>query len=357
MEQESTENGARVISIHLAISPVSSAVDESSELSCRLCLRIQPRNKLRETQVEVEFLPKILDAVAIDITAQDKTTAVCINCLRLVDVVYRFRVACRRADAILSGEFQTLPASRWNNEETSQVLANCQKVVKDHYTAMEELWQSAGLDSDSDCMAQDEMVFKEELILEETPSPLGDFSYQSPDDESFDNHPEECESFPQAETLENNQKSSHFFCDECGVLIPNFMVEYHKNKHLGIKPYACPYTECGMTFYTPKQVRVHDKHVHNPELYQCEICQKTVKGIHSINRHMKGHEDRNPRKFPCPICKKLFYKSYLKDHQAVHTGVMPHECTDCGQRYGARSNLLKHRKKCHPDSHDVVPLH
>jgi KRAB domain-containing zinc finger protein len=40
--------------------------------------------------------------------------------------------------------------------------------------------------------------------------------------------------------------------------------------------------------------------------------------------------------------------SNLREHMNTHTGARPHVCQHCGQDFRQRSNLAKHRKRCHP---------
>ncbi|XP_053699261.1 zinc finger protein 528-like [Sabethes cyaneus] len=369
---------------------------------CRLCLRIQPQKQVREIQVEVELHLKILESVDVDIQAQDHTTVVCTNCLRLVDIVYRFRTACQRANAILTNSvLQIMPKGSWESEDTCQVLLNCQHVVKSHCNEMEVLHNRCGFEKSNnfemeyDVTSEEEYekedqeyereqvrseesqevheddageheVDQEEYEVDQLPMIIKDESISLPgmavqsrddsaDDENyFENIPTFCEDL---EFEPRQLKSTHYFCEECGKVVPNTKIEHHKNFHLGVKPYLCPQQGCGISFYSLKTCRAHEKQVHKTALLKCEVCDKLLKGIHAFRRHMNGHGENNPRKISCPICNKLFYKSYLKDHQSVHTGEMLHECPDCGSRYGAKANLLTHRKRCRfsvENAHAVV---
>lgn len=312
---------------------------------CRLCLRIQPQSQFREIQVEVELHLKIFQALEVDIQEQDHTTVVCFNCLRLVDIVYRFRMACRRANDILAKKvLQIMPRGSWEDDDTCQALVDCQYIVKDHYSEMEKLYNRCGLensenfemeyeltsdeededeeDEDEDEELEDEAEEQEgEKDMDEGDEAMGEYEedemiikdeslsipyIDSADDE---NYFDKQRIFPESSDSESKRlKSSHYFCDECGTMVPNTMIEYHQNKHLGVRPYTCPQLNCGVSFYSLKTCQVHEKQVHNTPLMECEICNTLLKGIHAYRRHMHSHEENDPRKVPCPICKKLFYK-------------------------------------------------
>ncbi|XP_053694641.1 zinc finger protein with KRAB and SCAN domains 1-like [Sabethes cyaneus] len=385
------------------------AMNSTKMHCCRLCLRLQPQMQFREIQVEVELHLKILEATDVDIQAQDETTVVCTNCLQLVDIVYRFRTACQRANTILANcALQVLPAGSWDDEETRQALVDCHDVVKRHYSDIEDLYNRSGpvksehfemeyvvtsddedegeneddgeetIDYDEDVIQYEEEtgeyegytevyeegtreyngktsdyveeIVHEELIIKDESLVLFDNKSHSDqdsdrDEDDYFDRPHEFPEPSKTDRIPINTK--YYCCDKCGKLVLKTSSEYHENKHQGIKPYSCPRAECGMTFYSQRTCKVHEKQVHETAQLECEVCNILVKGIHAYRRHMDNHSTENPRKTECTICGKLFFKSYMKDHMSVHSGQMHFECTDCGQRFGANAYLLKHRRRYH----------
>jgi len=53
-------------------------------------------------------------------------------------------------------------------------------------------------------------------------------------------------------------------------------------------------------------------------------------------------------KFGCPICQKIFAKSYnCKVHIRAHTGVRPFQCQECPKTFLTLQNLQNHSNSVH----------
>ncbi|KAJ3378759.1 hypothetical protein HDU92_007138 [Lobulomyces angularis] len=60
--------------------------------------------------------------------------------------------------------------------------------------------------------------------------------------------------------------------------------------------------------------------------------------------------DKSQEIFPCPICDKIFIRSYnLKSHMVCHSGEKLHGCIwrNCGKSFARKHDLLRHQKNLH----------
>lgn len=100
--------------------------------------------------------------------------------------------------------------------------------------------------------------------------------------------------------MKTHQSADNAFkCTTCGLALKSKdALINHENRHLGLKPFGC--TQCDQKFVSDTLRIAHER------------------------THYGGNVER---KYPCPICNKLFVrKSYLKTHLTVHTGDKPFVC-------------------------------
>lgn len=75
--------------------------------------------------------------------------------------------------------------------------------------------------------------------------------------------------------------------------------------------------------------------------FQCGICKKQVKTIHSLRRHLKIHSGEKTH--VCSLCKKAFVEpGNLTKHMRKHTKDKKHQCNECGLRFYERNKLMIH---------------
>ncbi|TRY75643.1 hypothetical protein TCAL_12142 [Tigriopus californicus] len=89
---------------------------------------------------------------------------------------------------------------------------------------------------------------------------------------------------------------------------------------------------------------------------QCEICRTLFKSAKSYKRHMdQCHRSNGPKHF-CKICSRAFKRSdnLAAHYRAVHYGVKPNKCADCGKGYRTKNELAKHKGTCHK-THPITP--
>lgn len=315
----------------------------SDVCQCRTCLRIVGRDDVRETRSSNDIRRKIHEAVGVKITKYDKTTAICINCLRLVDIIYNYKRACLKVNALHSTKLLSLHPGTWTSEENLETLENCQELVQRHRMEIDKLYDCSGLDKGPGSLTHDS---------EDHALPPSEAVVLDPVCEIIDSDPELSEEYAKAVDTPVDQNKSRreptkVKCSFCAEMIPKFNMEYHLNKHQNMKPYICPYEKCKLSYYSRHAVDRHVKIIHtNPrQKYPCEVCGILIKGVAYVASHMELHkEGGGSRKVSCSVCSKRFYKSHLQDHMAIHTGELKYSCTICARKFRAKTNLITHMK-------------
>ncbi|XP_062700451.1 myoneurin-like isoform X1 [Aedes albopictus] len=330
---------------------------------CRLCLRMLPRDGFRLTGEQSDdgrsdFRRRIDDAVGVKIVDQDRVRSVCSGCALLVDMISEFRGTCRKAETIHRGRLLMMHPGSWASEENKKTLEDCRNLVKRNAAEMDVLFKYYE-QKNVETQQRLERKAKQQSANGPQIGRLPRTLFNEDDDLDMTLlQPTAAPNPSLGSAVQSNRGAEKglALCDICGKIMEPYNMQYHMNKHTGDRPFACEQEGCGQRFFNFKVLQYHIQRVHCESMLECSVCQRKVKGKLQLKMHMLVHQDSrlpNNRKTACKVCGKLFYKGYIKDHMAVHTGKLAHACEFCGRRFAASNNLCTHRKKAHPDAKPI----
>ncbi|XP_048190522.1 zinc finger protein 445 isoform X2 [Perognathus longimembris pacificus] len=116
----------------------------------------------------------------------------------------------------------------------------------------------------------------------------------------------------------------------------------HEKIHTGVKPYKCSF--CEKAFLRLSAYRLH-QHTHVKQMCAPELYQEAGPGYHV--RHQNGEKFLD-----CSHCGKSFHcKSYVLEHQRIHTKEKPYRCGRCWKSFRWRSNFNRHVRQ-HQEEED-----
>lgn len=147
-----------------------------------------------------------------------------------------------------------------------------------------------------------------------------------------------------------------YTCDFCQEILNNrrnyasHLMTAHPNQ-----TYRCD--QCEKQFQNGETWRTHMCKAAELKL-ECNFCEATFAHQAQLTRHMKKHLGKTlstytykNKQVPCDKCPATFHSIwYLKQHQLVHTGEMPHKCKYCSRQFRSKCNLLRHLRTVHLDS-------
>ncbi|XP_036339544.1 transcription factor grauzone-like [Rhagoletis pomonella] len=185
----------------------------------------------------------------------------------------------------------------------------------------------------------------------------------------------------------NHQPERNHICKTCnkGFINSSVLKQHERTVHLNASNSVCEV--CGKCLKTQQNLLTHMEDMHSreprPEV-QCKICQKWLKNIRCLNKHMIGHRDQTSgqpfkcthcgaekstrhaltshiryhhsgRTFTCTMCSKEFKSPRaLKEHESTHTGTYLYTCPFCPKTFRSHGNMHNHRVS-HSDKY--VPSH
>ncbi|XP_019715246.1 zinc finger and SCAN domain-containing protein 20-like isoform X1 [Hippocampus comes] len=106
----------------------------------------------------------------------------------------------------------------------------------------------------------------------------------------------------------------------------------------GGKKYIC--LRCNIVFYNPNTLMVHQR-AHQP--YWCDVCKEQFETKAKLKHHKC---EVAPNK--CRLCGKTWAsQSALRTHMVVHTGDKRFVCRFCGQRFAQKGSMRSHLIRTH----------
>jgi transcription elongation factor Elf1 len=110
--------------------------------------------------------------------------------------------------------------------------------------------------------------------------------------------------------------------------------------------------ECGVYFKFASGLYNHRKRMHgNTEKKPCPHCQRLIKSC-TLDQHVR--EEHGTPRFACQFCGKgFYYRSFMLNHQRLHTGDYKEcICDLCGAVYKSVQVLNRHVR----NAHQVLPV-
>ncbi|XP_052755013.1 uncharacterized protein LOC113516178 [Galleria mellonella] len=131
-------------------------------------------------------------------------------------------------------------------------------------------------------------------------------------------------------------------CEVCGKHTRNLVS--HLDMHLSGKHYSC--NVCDKKFKFKSGLVIH-KAIHDPTPRKtCEVCGKAFHILAQYRRHFVYHA--NERKFECETCGKRFNTmDILKVHNRMHTNERPFSCQECGKTFRTAGCVSRHKRIVH----------
>ncbi|XP_059048750.1 uncharacterized protein LOC131843980 [Achroia grisella] len=255
---------------------------------------------------------KLVSGVEVE-KSDNMPSQICFNCLRDLDVAYKFRRKCQEID--------------------KQLRCTGMREIK-----LEKKDEDAKHNVDST---------KNEP--ERTDSDDMDAHYD--DSEPVENITREVQSPVKIETQDVVQKRRKVrkekydywkICEVCGKHTRNLVS--HLDMHVSGKRYSC--NLCDKKFKFKSGLVIH-KAIHDPTPRKtCEVCGKTFHILAQYRRHFVYHA--NERKYECETCGKRFNTmDILKVHNRMHTDERPFSCQECGKTFRTAGCVSRHKKIVH----------
>ncbi|XP_055094895.1 zinc finger protein 350 isoform X2 [Symphalangus syndactylus] len=120
-----------------------------------------------------------------------------------------------------------------------------------------------------------------------------------------------------------------------------FISPKHQKTRKLEKHHVC--SECGKGFIKKSWLTDHQVMHTGEKPHRCSLCEKAFSRKFMLTEHQRTHTGEKP--YECPECGKAFLKkSRLNIHQKTHTGEKPYICSECGKGFIQKGNLIVHQR-------------
>ncbi|KAK9505464.1 hypothetical protein O3M35_009518 [Rhynocoris fuscipes] len=131
-------------------------------------------------------------------------------------------------------------------------------------------------------------------------------------------------------------------CTKCDLKFPTLKELKAHNRLLHNKSSR----QCGVCLEEFISIQQYSEHISKVHPLECRICGKTFHTKAGLSSHSKIHMALKPH--ACSVCPKTFITvQKLREHMNGHTGIAPIQCTMCDRRFKRYSNLKQHKDIAH----------
>lgn len=159
-------------------------------------------------------------------------------------------------------------------------------------------------------------------------------------------------------------------CRICSRFYNKTEFVYHRNLHLGLKPFQCE--NCDKAYTSPFDLQKHCRKVHETEqsgddeekANESDLNDKLIthhtdnsfqntdddtKNYRSLEKYFVEKRRGCRRAYQCPECKKLYSRGELKYHLNTHKNIKPYSCAieDCTRTFSSPRDMRVHALKFH----------
>ncbi|XP_052061449.1 zinc finger protein 852-like [Mytilus californianus] len=140
-----------------------------------------------------------------------------------------------------------------------------------------------------------------------------------------------------------DKKPKPFACKICSKVYTYIHTLQEHMKNHENESYQCE--KCDKTFKTPKKLASHIKRHSTKQPHLCEICGKSFRIKETYQNHLYTHSENAEKPYKCDVCGISFIKkTYLIRHSTCHTGVKPFKCDDCQMKFRTKGDLQRHER-------------
>ena len=153
-------------------------------------------------------------------------------------------------------------------------------------------------------------------------------------------------------TKNTHGKKKKFECKICEkVYDHNHTLQEHLKNHQD-ESYPCDF--CGKCFNSQKKLSNHIKRHSTEQPHLCDICGQAFRVKETLQNHMYTHSDSVEKPYKCEECGIAFIrKHYLIRHATCHTGEKPFSCDECDKKFRTKGDLQRH-ERLHGEKPEVI---